>query len=425
MSEAVRTIEPARGPVQARVIVPGSKSITNRALICGALAEGESVLRNASESNDTALMTNGLNQLGVLVRKVEGALLVSGTGCKLFAPKLPIPVGNAGTTLRFLISLAGLAQGKTVFEGSGRMADRPMVDLQRALAQAGVQLDLESRQSRFMVQGGHLDGGYIRMRAARSSQFISSLLLVAPYAASDVVIRIEGEVSSAPYIDLTLDVIRAFGVEIEKRSDREFAVKVGQRYMPAEFPVEADASGATYFLAAAAICGGEVVVEGLRKNSRQADARFLGILQEMGCSVTKEGGGVRLHSNGHLRGVDVDMNAMPDAVPTLAVTALFASTPTRIRNVAHLRYKESDRLHALDVELRKLGASVIKHDDGLEIAPVPLHPAQLATHDDHRLAMSFAVAGLKVPGVRIQNPDCVKKSFPGFWIEFEKLMRDD
>ena len=407
------------GKVHALVRVPGSKSITNRALVCGALAHGDSTILDASDSTDTALMSNGLNQLGVLVRKSGDALVVSGTGGKLYAPKFPIPVGNAGTTLRFLISLASLAKGRTVLEGDVRMAGRPIDDLLDALRHLGV--DARVLGVRYSVDGGNLAGGDAKLKADKSSQFLSSILMVAPYAAKDVRIGVEGVLPSVPYIDMTLDVMEKFGVHVKCVDRRQFSVEPGQRYGATEFRVEPDASGASYFLAAAAIAGGEVLIRNVKRDSRQGDMKFVDILNEMGCSFREEEGGLRIQGAHRFSGIDIDMNALPDVVPTLAVTALFAQGPTRIRNVAHLRYKESDRLAALATELKKLGADITLTTDGLEIKPGPLHGAQLDTYDDHRLAMSFALVGLKVPGVVIENPECVKKSFPGFWEEFEKL----
>ncbi len=409
------------GPVHARIHVSGSKSITNRALVCAALADGESTLRGASDSDDTALMSNGLNQLGVLVRRSGDLLIVSGTGGRLFAPKFPIPVGNAGTTFRFLLSVVALAEGKTTFETDIRMAGRPIDQLLDAIGQFGVRT--ESLGTRFIVHGGGVAGGTAVMGAEKSSQFLSSLLMVAPYAKADVKIEVEGKITSSAYVDLTKAVMKQFGINVMCEDGNIFGVKSGQRYSSTEFSVEPDASGASYFLAAAAIAGGEIIVEGLKSSLLQGDVRFMDVLRQMGCSVSEEYGGTRIQSSGKLRGIDVDLNSMPDVVPTLAVTALFADGITRIRNVGHLRHKESDRLQAITDELQKLGAFVSVIDDGLEIRPGSLHGAQVDTHDDHRLAMSFALAGLKVPGVKIENPDCVRKSFPTFWREFEKLYK--
>ncbi len=415
----IKEIRPLSGTINASVKVPGSKSITNRALFCAALAKGESIIRNASDSNDTALMINGLNQLGVLVRRTDSGLIVEGTGGKLYAPKFPIPVGNAGTTLRFLLSLASLAQGKTIFEGSERMAERPIDDLVNSLSTLGVKAQVH--QSRYIVEGPSLQGGTTKLNAAKSSQFLSSLLMVAPYAERDIIVEVEGTPSSFSYVQMTLAIMHHFGIDIPALSSNIFTIESGKRYTPSSFDVEADASGASYFFAAAAVCGGEVLVEGVKRKFLQGDSGFLNILHQMGCEISEEVNGVSVKRTGELRGIEIDMNSMPDVVPTLAVAALFASTPTRIKNVGHLRHKESDRLQALETELRKLGGAVTVSDDTLEIQPSQLHGGQLDTYDDHRLAMAFALAGLKVSGVKIENPDCVKKSFPKFWSEFEKV----
>jgi len=408
------------GPVSAIVRVPGSKSITNRALICASLAKGESVIRNASDSDDTALLANGLNQLGVLVRKSGNDLLVEGTGGRLYAPKFPIPVGNAGTTLRFLVGLAAIAQGKVVFEGDLRMGERPVSGLLDALKMLGVDSQANDFVARYAVMGGSLAGGLTRVRGDLSSQFVSSLLMVAPYAERDVRIETEGNPVSEPYVKMTIAVMRMFGVEAAH--DREgYLLQAGQRYKPSTVSVEMDATGASYFFAAAALTGGEVLVEKGESTSLQGDWRILQLLEQMGCEAIETDAGIRLRNNRDLTGVDADLRDAPDLVPTVAVLGLFAGGRTSIRNVPQLRHKESDRLQALASELRKLGSNVTLLDDGLEIQRTALHGAQLDVHDDHRLAMSFALIGLRVPGVRIENPDCVRKSFPGFWEEFGRL----
>ena len=411
----------AAGPLRARIHVPGSKSITNRALICASLAQGESVIRNASDSNDTSLMVNGLNQLGVLVRKSDTGLVVEGNGGKLYAPKFPIPVGNAGTTLRFLMALGAIARGKVVFVGDQRMADRPIEDLLDALHMLGVEAAADRRISRLTVDGGSLRGGIAKVKGDKSSQFLSSLLMVSPYANQNVTIEIEEALTSQPYVDITVEVMKQFGICIERSDHKHYEITAGERYRPTEFNVDLDASSAGYFLAACAIAGGEVLIAGMRPKELQGDIGFVNILKEMGCEVEGHPDGLMVESYRNLKGVDVDMNSMPDFVPTLSVVALFAKGETRIHNVAHLRYKESDRLEALTTELKKLGADITLTEDGLNISPVELHGAQLDTYDDHRLTMSFALIGLRVPGVKIENPNCVRKSFPGFWKEFEKL----
>lgn len=412
------------GRLHGQMRVPGSKSLTNRALVCAALASGESVLHRASDSDDTALLANGLNQFGILVRKTDDRLVVHGRGGKLNAPKYPVPVGNAGTTLRFLLALAALAEGRTVFQSSERMARRPNDDLLEALRSLGAGVVHVKGSTQFEVVGSGLSGGTVSIRSESSSQFLSAILLVSPYAPKALRVRSQGALASAPYVALTLDVMRHFGVDVVEDPDGAFAVPPSSHYRPAEYPVEADASGALYPFAAAAIAGGEVYVPGVQTSSRQADAAFPGILQKMGCQVLQRGDGTVVGREGPLRGLDVRMNAMPDAVPALVAVALFADGPTQIDDVGHLRFKESNRLDGLAAELSKLGADIRITGDSIRITPCPLHGASLETHGDHRLAMVYGLIGLLVSGITIDDPDCVRKSFPRFWQEFEGLIQN-
>jgi 3-phosphoshikimate 1-carboxyvinyltransferase len=410
------------GPLNGQMRVPGSKSLTNRALVCASLARGRSVLRNASESDDTALLVNGLNQLGILVRRVGPDLVVDGKGGELFAPKFPIPSGNAGTTLRFLLSLGALASGTTVIETSGRMAGRPNDDIVDALRTAGVIVRHEPGTTRFEVTGTGIAGGEISVRSDRSSQFLSSLLMVAPYARSRLTLSTPGILASAEYVGLTIDVMGRFGVHVRRDGEVRCTVEAPARYAPAEYTVEADASGATYPFAAAAIAGGEVLVPGIFRASLQPDAAFSGILRMMGCAVEADEGGTRILRSGPLKGIDVAMDGMPDAVPALVAVALFAEGATRIRGIGRLRFKESNRVEGFAGELAKLGADIDVAEDVITVRPAPLHGELLSAHDDHRLAMSFALAGLRVPGVKIDDPACVRKSYPAFWDELDRLL---
>jgi 3-phosphoshikimate 1-carboxyvinyltransferase len=362
-------------------------------------------------------MVNGLNQLGILCRKDGADLIVDGKGGKLYAPRFPIPVGNAGTVLRFLMGIAALAEGTVAFEGHPRMSERPMSGLLEALKSLGTETTMQEFAARYFLRGGTFVGGRTQLRGDVSSQFISSVLLIAPYAKKDVHLELEGEPVSDSYVQMTIRVMQRFGVHVDRLSDCLFRVKCDQCYKPTDFTVEADWSCAAYFLAAEAITGGRVDIEGIRFDSIQGDARIVQILKEMGWN----GGHVSNPKNPRLRAIDVDLRSCPDLVPTVAVLALFAKGTTRVRNVHHLHGKESDRLEAIATELGKVGANVHLLDDGLEIEPSVLRGAQLGTHDDHRLAMSFALIGLRVPGITIENPDCVRKSFPRFWEEFEKI----
>jgi len=414
-----RTIRPT-GPLHGSITVPGSKSLTNRALVCAAMAKGESLIRNHSDSTDTAMMINGLNQLGVLARPAGGTLVVEGMGGRLYAPRFPIPVGNAGTTLRFLLSVAARAQGITVFEGSERMGQRPISDLVEAFRDLGILVEHLPGIARYTVHGGTFQGGAVTVSGEKSSQFISSLLLAAPGTAQGIAVHVRGALASAPYLAMTADVMQMFGVKVQV-TGTDYRVSPGGSYRPTHYDVEPDASSATYAFGAASVTGGAVTVKGVQKASLQSDAGLLDVLGEMGCSIEWIPEGVTVSRRGMLRGVTVDMNRMPDAVPTLVAVALFASGPTRITNVAHLRFKESDRLGTLAAELHQLGADITVLDDGMVIRPVPLHGATLDAHEDHRLAMSFALIGLRVPGITILGPDCVAKSFPRFWDELDRL----
>ncbi len=401
--------------------VPGSKSLTNRALVCSALAKGESLIRNASDSTDTAKMINGLNLLGVLVRLNAGQLAVEGTGGRLHAPRYPIPVGNAGTTLRFLLSVAARAEGRTVFEASARMGQRPIADLLKAFDELGIPFEHPDGLGRYVIHGGAFRGGAVSISGEKSSQFISSLLLATPGTAEGISVHLTGPLASAPYLAMTMDVMKKFGVGVLEEPGPVYRVPPGLSYRPAQYIVEPDASSATYAFGAAAVTGGRVSVRGMQRESLQSEACLLDVLGAMGCVVEWMTDGVAVSCPGDLHGVTVDMNRAPDAVPTLVAVALFALEPTRITNVAHLRYKESDRLGTLAAELRRLGADIAVLDDGLIVTPVPLHGAAVDAHDDHRLAMSFALIGVRVPGVSVLGPDCVDKSFPRFWEELDRL----
>ena len=411
MIRDARTSGPLAGPMP----VPGSKSLTNRALVCAALAGGESRIEGASTSDDSALLANGLNQMGILVRRDGDALVVEGKGGALYAPKFPVPVGNAGTTLRFLLSLAAVAGGTTVLEGGGRMAERPNDDIVDALAALGLRVRHDEGTARFAVTGGALPGGVWTVRSDRSSQFLSSLMMVAPRAARPVTLRAAGVLASAHYVRLTRDVMEAFGVTVGCGEGSAFTVDAPRAYAPAAFAVEADASGATYPFAAAAIAGGRVFVPGILPSSHQPDAAFAGLLGRMGCTVREEKGGTAVARTGPLTGIDVSMEQMPDAVPALVAAALFAGGPSRVSGVGILRYKESNRMEGMANELRKLGADIALGPDAMVVRPAPLRGALLDPLGDHRLAMAFALVGLRVVGVRVGDAECVGKSFPSFW----------
>ena len=414
-----------RGPLRARVRVPGSKSLSNRALVAAALASGVSELTGGLESDDTGVMLASLRALGCRVDADADAWRVHGLAGKLASPGAPLDTGNSGTTARFLTAAACLADGPVVIDGSPRMRERPIQDLVDALAALGARLRVTGRAGcpPVRVEGGGLPGGRAEIDAQHSSQFVSAVLLAAPCARDGVELAFRGgRLVSRPYVELTLELMRAFGARAEWAGDAALRVAPGHPYRARRYAIEPAASAAVYPLCAAAIAGGSARVEGFPRASIQADLALLPILEQMGCRVARGDDALEVVApEGRLRGVDVDMNALPDAALALAVVALFAEGPTRIRNVANLRIKETDRLAALEQELRKLGANARAGGDFLEIVPGPPRPATIRTYDDHRMAMAFALAGLRIPGVAIEDPGCVAKTWPGYFALLETL----
>ncbi len=412
-------IEP-RGPLDADVALPGSKSISNRAVLVAALAEGESRVAHLLESDDIHVMRQAAVALGASVDPLgEETWRIVGTGGRLAAPRETLWVEASGTAARFVTALACLAPGPSLVDGTARLRERPVGDLTDALGRLGAEVEAVGAGGCLPahVRGGGLAGGVAAVDARRSSQTVSALLLSAPYAARDVELQlVEGALVSRPYVDVTLNVMRAFGADADWDGETTLRVRAGRGYTGREFTVEPDASTAAYFFCAAAILGGRVRVPGLGSSSVQADVGLVSVLERMGCGVTADRDAIEVRGPADgLRGVDVDMNAMPDAVVALAVVAAFAKGPTRIRNVAHLRIKESNRLDALEKELRKLGCDAQAAGDGLVVQPGELRGATLETWDDHRMAMALALAGLRVPGVVIRDPDVVSKSWPKYF----------
>ena len=425
-SSDVLEIQPG-GPVQGRVRPPGSKSLTNRALITAALADGDSILTGVLQSDDTRVMIDGLGKLGIDIRH-ESPDVVHVTGCagRIPADQADLSLGNSGTSMRFLTAVAALGNGTYRLDGVERMRERPIADLLVALGTLGGAALSEHGNGcpPVVVHGRGLQGGAVRMKGDTSSQFLSGLLMAVPYARQRVVIEIEGALVSEPYVAMTLAVMSTFGVEVATKHFERFSVSAPACYHACRYKIEPDASAASYFFAAAAITGGAVTVEGLSRGSLQGDVAFVDLLEQMGCRVTERTEAPEASitvTGGRLKGIKADLNAISDTAQTLAVVALFAEGPTSIRNVAHIRHKETDRIGALATELRKLGAEVDEHSDGLTIYPRPFHGAPIATYDDHRMAMSFALAGLRVPGVFLENPGCTAKTYPNFFDDLAKL----
>ncbi len=405
----------------ASITLPGSKSYTHRALILSALADGESVLINALRSEDTEYTVRGLKKMGVPVFWQDASFHVLGQGGRLKGEENTIFLGNSGTSMRFLTAMAALKEGRTLLDGTERMRRRPIGELLSGLESLGIRAYSKEYNGcpPVVVESKGLRGGRVRIRCDESSQFLSAILMVAPYAQQDVHIEVIG-LSSSPYVDITRDAMSAFGVEIERKGNHTFFIRSGQRYLSQEYRIEGDASHASYFFSVAAVTRGRVRVENFNPCSVQGDTGFLRILERMGCGVIRGGGWAEV-SGKELQGIEIDMNGMPDVVPTLAVTAAFARGRTVIKGIGHLRHKESDRIHGLKSELTKMGVRVKEGEDWLRIEGGKVHGAEIDTHEDHRLAMSFALAGLVVPGVKIKGEQCVSKSFPGFWEAFGRL----
>lgn len=412
--------------LQATVTVPGSKSITQRALIAAALADGQSTLLTPLASEDTAYTSAALQSMGIAIDPAGEQWRVNGTGGRIKTPDREIFLGNNGTATRFLTSVTALGHGVFTITGEKRMEERPIAPLIQALAGWGV--DISSIKGTgcppLKISADGIAGGKTTLPAGKSSQYLSSLLLVAPYAGQPAILDVEGDVPSRPYVTMTLAVMRSFGIAVRaNESLNHFRISRGC-YLPQTYQVEGDASSASYFFAAAAVTGGTVTVSNVPEVSLQGDTALVKMLEQMGCRVSY-GKGITVSGAGELHGIEVDMGDCPDVAPTLAVVAARARGRTIIKNIAHLRIKECDRIHAMATELNKLGAKVSEKEDALIIEGcakgTAMRGAEIETYNDHRIAMCFGVAGLVVPGIRIINEKCVAKSFPDFWERFALL----
>ena len=412
-------IQPIRKPLDVTIEVPGSKSYTNRALLVAALARGASTLTGALFSDDTHYMCNALQNLGVEIDADEKRAMfdVSGNGGDIPVSSAELYIGNSGTTSRSLTAYVSLGHGRFVIDGDEPMRHgRPISDLLDALTQIGVSArsQYDNGHLPVIVEASGLEGGRTRLDVSKSSQFLTALLLIAPCAKNDVEIEVVGD-REMPYIDITLAVMEAFGVQVVSEGYKYFRIEGGQRYQPRIYNVEPDASNASYFFAAAALTGGRVTVQHLHLDSMQGDVQFVRILEQMGCQVAVSDIGITVTGPHQLKGVDVDMRAISDTALTLAAIAPFADSKVTIRNIEHTRWQETDRIHAMVTELRRLGVPVIEHQDGLEVSPSSITPAAIDTYEDHRMAMAFSLVGLKARGIRINDPDCVSKTFPNYF----------
>lgn len=419
-------IKPVTGKIDAVVNVPGSKSYTNRALITSALADGESTITNALFSDDTNYMATSLNALGISIKEDHGTnrFIIYGKGGIIPAKQANLFIGNAGTAMRFLTAVLTLGNGVYEIDGIERMRERPIQDLLDGLKQLGA--DVVSKFNNgcppVLIRGVGLQGGSAVVKGDLSSQYFSALLMTAPYAKNDVSIKVKGDLVSKRYVDMTIALMRQFGVDVKNNDYKTFFVKSGQRFRATQYKVEADASAASYFFAAAAITGGKVRVVGIGSDSLQGDVHFVDVLKSMGCQVNASANWIEVQGDS-LHGIDVDMGDMPDAAQTLASVAVFARGKTRVRNVKNMRIKETDRIAAVVNELRRMGISAVEYEDGFEIEPSIPKPAEIETYDDHRMAMSFALIGLRANGITIKHPECVSKTFPDYFQRLEALRR--
>lgn len=411
-------IEPISHPLNVTVRMPGSKSLTNRALLIASLADGTTHLTNALFSDDSRHFAKALQTLGFDVRmnEIDHSMIVTGMGGRIPAKNAELFIGNAGTAARFLSAFLALGSGQYILDGEPRMRERPIGDLIDALHQLGVEVEAKNNCPPVEIFARGLPGGKTTIAGDISSQFLSALLMVAPYAQRSIEITLSTDLNSKPYVDMTIAIMKEFGVEIERHDYSQFVIRPA-RYSPLRtYSIESDASAASYFFAAPAICGGTVRVENISQRSVQGDIKFLDVLKRMGCQIVEGEDFVEVTGPDVLQGVDVDMRDISDTAQTLAAVAPFAVSPTRIRGIASARVKETDRVHAACAELARLGVQVEEHEDGMTIYPCQtFKSANIETYNDHRMAMAFSLIGLRFNGVTIENPSCVSKTFPDFF----------
>lgn len=418
------TIQP-KGKINTSFKVVGSKSLSNRAFTIAALAKGTSTLSNVLLAEDTEVMITALGKLGFAINSINSSdannttFQVQGHGGNIPAKTAHLNLKLSGTSIRFLTVLVALGQGHYQLDGNERMRQRPIGDLLNALEFLGAKTQTLKNPDcpPFVMEATGLRGGTTSIAGNKSSQYLSALLMCAPYARQPVSINVTGELQSKPFIDMTLKIMNDFGVNAERNGYEQFNI-FPAKYQPRNYCIEGDAMAAGYFWAAAAITGGRVKIENVGKISCQGDKRLANVLAEMGCTVnwTENSCEVIAPANGVLKGGNFDLNDMPDQAQTLAVVALFADSPVRIENVWNMRIKETDRLKALNIELSKLGAEVEEGKDYIVIHPLKnASAAEIDTYNDHRMAMAFAIAGLRLAGITIKDPKCVAKTFPNFF----------
>lgn len=410
------TVEPLTGRPDANVRLPGSKSLTNRALVAAALAEGTSRLAGPLVADDTGAMVEGLRALGAAIR-LEGDVAVVEGGLRPSGP-VAVDARLSGTTARFLLPVLALGEGPTTLDGGPPLRARPMGPLVDAVRSLGASVDGDALP---VTVRGPMRGGTARLPGDVSSQFLSGLLLAGPRLAGGLRVEVTTPLVSAPYVAMTAAVMAAFGAGVDR--DGDAWVVPERRYEARAYAIEPDASAASYFFAAAVLTGGRVTVPGLGRESLQGDLAFVDVLERMGAVVERGGDHTTVSAGSRLTGVDADLSDLSDTAQTLAAVAVFADSPTQVRGIGFIRRKETDRLAAVVHELRRCGVRAEETDDGFVVHPGTPQPAVVETYDDHRMAMSFALLGLRVPGITIADPGCVAKTFPGFWDALDGLRR--
>lgn len=449
-SHDVLTVSPLPTPPDASVRPPGSKSITNRALLCAALAPGRSTLRGALFADDTRAMLGAVAALGATVEADEASatVIVTGVGDQLAGGAMPAAAGPAGTaagpgpdrpvidarqsgtTSRFILPATALSGQGYVVDGSEQLRARPFGPLIEALRELGASVEERERAGFLPVAvTGPVRGGRVELPGHLSSQFLSGLLMAGPLMPDGLDVRLTSPLVSVPYLTMTVAVMSAFGANTDglvatpdelRRAGAALRVTPGA-YRPTDYLVEPDASAASYFLAAAVITGGRITVEGLGAASLQGDVAFADVLERMGARVDRSADRITVTGTGTLRGIDVDMTDISDTAQTLAAVAVFADAPTRVRGIGFIRGKETDRIRAVVTELRRAGIDAVEDEDGFTIAPSRPAPTRFATYEDHRMAMSLALLGLRVPGIGISDPGCVAKTYPGYFADLDRL----
>jgi len=419
----VKEIHCIDSKIEAKLKAPSSKSYTHRALCIASLADGESKIIDPLFSDDTKYTLDCLRKFGINIideSTSESKLFkIAGGGGRLDSPKEPLYIGNSGTSLRFMMAISPLVNGAVIIDGDPEVRKRPVRGLESSLKQLGIEVSSNEGCPPVRISSKGIFGGETIIEPRESSQYLSGLLIASPYCNPYLKINVEGNLPSSPYVDMTIDVMNNFGVNVKRNDYSEFYISPS-KYIGRDYRVEGDFSNSSYFLAAAAIGGGKVRIENLNRNSKQSDKFFVEILEKMGCSVKWKDSSLTL-SGGDLNGIEIDMKKSPDIVPTLAVVAAFSKGQTKIINIETLRYKETDRLKAVANELTKIGCKVEEGKDYLIVNPGNLKGAEIETYKDHRMAMSFAVSGLFIEGIKIRDPECVSKSYPEFWNDFSKF----